>query len=167
MANLNLGDFKKYQIYLILSSPERYSGTRIELLKHLIGKLKLNGIYVSTSLPAKAIISQLEENKINNPKLKIVEGVNGQTGIPMGLVELSIKITALINNEKFQFLVFDSASTLLINNNEEIMERFLSFMINKLRIVELNGIFLFINDEKSQKVANVLSQTSDRYIKVN
>lgn len=161
-----LEDYETNFVYIVNITPEKYHLTRTALLEQLLNRLEQPVLYVTLNLPSKTIISGLKENRINSSRLMIVEGMSQKTGLPLSLVELSIKITTLVNSGKYYSMVFDSASTLLVSNNPKTTEMFLSFIINKLRLINMHGIIIFINDEKSIKVANIISQACDKYINV-
>jgi hypothetical protein len=85
---------------------------------------------------------------------------------PKSLTELSLAVNVLTNSGKYDFLVFDSLTSLLIYNNPNIVEKFCLYLANKTRNLNIRAIFLAINEEKSEKLGAVLSQSIDKCITV-
>ena len=65
-----------------------------------------------------------------------------------------------------KFVFLDSVSTLLIYNNLETTERFVHYMINKIRNMGFFVVLISIDEEKSNKLIPILSQFCDKIIKI-
>ena len=171
-----LKDSKK--TYLIVNKSENFQSGNIMILNHLIVKMKLCGIYVTLNRPYPSISTFLEKDNIDVSKLFFVDctGNNLAKNIKtdkcnflnnsQSLTELSLTITKLINLGKFDFLFLDSISTLLVYNNLETTEKFMHYLINKLRVLNIGGVMISLNEDKSNKLIPVISQFCDKIIKI-
>jgi len=169
--------FKKGDIYIILTKPESYHTVCQILLKHLVETLKYNGLYITLNTPCNTIASQCRDLGLNASKLHFVDGISKKGGIkevkanncsyiesPSALTELSITLTTATNTGKFDFLFLDSISTLLIYNDIELTERFIHHIVSKLRNLEMCGVLIAIDEEKSRKLVDIVSQFCDKLI---
>lgn len=82
------------------------------------------------------------------------------------LTELSLSISEACKNKKNQFIFFDSVSTLLIYNNLETTERFIHYIVNRIKNLGLFMVLISIDEEKSNKLLPILSQFCDKIIKI-
>jgi|SRR3989344_4879554 len=167
---------KEKKIGVVLIKPEDYREATIIISEYFLSRLKLKGIYVTLNMPYYSILENLKKNDINSSKLYFIDCVSKQASgfkniknccfveNPESLTELSLAITEAINTGNFNFLVFDSISTMLMYNDLKIVERFVHYAINKLRSYDMDGALLFINDEKSKELANVIMQFCDKFI---
>lgn len=170
--------FKDKSIHIVLTKPEDYQLTNMIILEILIKKLRLTGIYVTLNKPHLTISASLKDRNIDTSKLYFIDATGKQTGkrakaancsfirSPESLTELSLAMTALANTGKFDFLFFDSLSTLLMYNDLETTGRFVHYMVSKIRNLNLRGIMISVVEEKSNKLIPVVSQFCDDIIKV-
>lgn len=168
---------EKGDFFAITSSVEKYNLTRIRLLEHLVNKKKFNGIYVSLNKPCLEISDELKKNKININKIYFIDGTSRRilsakslpqcTVIsgPEALTELSLTIDTIANTKKFDFLIFDSLSTLLIYNKEKTTQKFCQYIINRIKNQKLMGFIISLDDTESIKVISIISQFCDDTIK--
>ena len=168
----NLSKIKENGIYLVYTSSEEYRDATIKTLNYLISLMK-SGIYVSLNLPKSSSISILKNNKVNTTNISYItigdkNGEEGSTTIqsPQSLTEVSIAITNTLLKGNFNFLLFDSLSTLLIYHDEETIEKFIHFLINKMRALNFHGTMILLNEEKSNRLLPFVSQFSDATIKI-
>lgn len=138
---------------------------------------KLNGIYVSLNIPCHKLSNELKAKGIDLSKMHIVNCIGGvkkkctncNCSFPRyngSLTELSVIITKQINTGKFDFIVLDSVTTLLVYNKTETVERFIQYFVNKVRLLDMEGVILSVEgEEKSKKIIGVLSQFCDKTIR--
>ena len=165
-------------ICIISSAPDIYHSVNLTLLNHLTVEMKLRGIYVSLNIPYSSLSATIKKNGIDMSKLYFIDST-GETAAnktgnsncsflksPQSLVELSLTITKFATSGKFNFLFLDSMSTLLIYNSLETTEKFLHYLINKIRVLGLGGIIISPYEEKSNKLMPTISQFCDKCIKL-
>lgn len=156
-------------IYFVSSRTEKIRSASSAIMKLLSNK---SGVYVSTFGSYGAFLSAMKLSKINPLKIMCVDTSGAESKNTKNyravnsksLTELSIIITSLMQSSKFDFLVMDSVESLLIHNEAEVVERFLSFIVNKMRYFGISCIFVCSN-EKS-RVSNVLLTVCDETIRV-
>ena len=87
---------------------------------------------------------------------------------PASLEEISMHIGSLlegIESEK-KFLVLDSFSSLLIYNNKNSIEEFAMYLINKLRLNNVNGILVVMEKDIPDGLKKILIAMCDKVIYV-
>ena len=174
-----LEEFESYTgggVYLIVTKPEDYHSTTFVLIEHMIKNLNLIGVYVTLNTPCSSLSANLKDKGIDTSKLYFVDAISKQSGTtttsdncsfvqnPQSLTELSLVTTKAVNTGKSKFLFFDSVSTLLIYNSLETTEKFMHYLINKIRSLGLLGIIISLDEEKSNKLIPVISQFCDKII---
>lgn len=161
-------------IYIIISRPENYQLINEEIVSYLTKKLRLGGAYISLNKPSYEISKNLEEKKVLTKDILFIEGVEEdcklKNCIPLqeskSLTELSLTISKICKSDTIKFIFLDSASTLLIYNSLEITERFMQYLINKIKNLGILLIIISVDEEKSNKLTPILAQFCDGYIKL-
>jgi KaiC/GvpD/RAD55 family RecA-like ATPase len=75
---------------------------------------------------------------------------------PDALTDLNIAIIEIIKNEKCDYLVFDSISTLLTYRNDTLVARFTDFVVGKVKELKSKAIFTCLNgDSKTQAIQEI------------
>lgn len=167
-------------IILVISDAKETLKININILKILmIGET--SGLYITINQPYKSLIKILKENNINIKNLFfidcITETIHGKPertrkclfiSSPKGLTELGIAVSEVLESikkrEKFMFM--DSLSTLLIYNSAGSIAKFSHFLMNKIRLANVTGIFISIEKEMDKKLISQLSSFSDRIIMI-
>ncbi len=169
---------EKGKTYIVISSPENYHATRLNVLKDALKKLKLDGIYISLNASSKEILDMVKKEGLDASKLFVIDGISGKNlesnkekrcvciDGPNSLTELSLSITDITNKNKVGFLIFDSLSTMLIYNNPTIIETFMHYMVNKLNALNITGVILTISEEASNKIVPMIQQFCEECISV-
>ncbi|MBI2564689.1 hypothetical protein HYV79_01730 [Candidatus Woesearchaeota archaeon] len=175
-----LNEFSKNKVYGIATSAENYKQTTISIIKFLVEKLKLKGIYVTLNTPCFFLKNILKQNKIDISKLFFIDCISKHSGLtdlshvncsfvkgPQSLTELSLAISSALNCGDFSFLLFDSVSTLFIYNDLELTAKFLHYIINnQIRTSSVAGLFIFVEDDASKLLIATISQFCDKLITV-
>ena len=170
---------KDKEIHIVVSDDKQYSKVNDILLTIMIKEQKLRCIYVSLNKEYSALQKRLCGLGIDDSKIFFIDGISKTTGKtvkannctflsgPQSLTELSLAITAAINTGKFDFLFFDSISTLLIYNNVKTTEKFSHYMTSKIRDNNLGSIFISLKkDKETEKLIPILSQFCDGCIEI-
>ena len=75
---------------------------------------------------------------------------------PDALTDLNIAIIEILKNEKCDYLIFDSISTLLTYRDDPLIARFTDFVLGKVRELKSKAIFTCLDvDSKSQAVQEI------------
>jgi len=137
----------------------------------------LSGIYVTLNKSHPSLLQELKNNKIDTSKLYFIDSVCKKIAKKLkeevncvdiegveSLTELSLAISSASHTGKFKFLIFDSITTLLIYHDQETAEKFISYLINKLKSLDMSIILISIDEEKSNKIVDFISQFADKII---
>lgn len=164
---------KKTSIYLISSKAGKHSQVIKTLVEQVINKNNLKCDFITLNKPHKIISTEIkshnlffidavskEEKSCSPGKCRHVNGLQS-------LTNLSITITESVNKKKTDFIILDSISTLLVYNNPNLTEKFIRFLINKIRSLGINAILLGIDDEATKKIYNNICQVSDKCINLS
>ncbi len=164
-------------IILVLSKADRYSNNVLKLLEYFINDKNEPGVYVTLSKPYVAMKKFLE-NRVDlrmlifidafamgaSKKPEKIDGVlflhNAEDLTGMSLA-LDQAVKSIPGKQKFVF--FDSLSTLLIYNKSESVARFIHFLTCKIRIWEIDAVFISLEEEEAQ-VINKLKMYCDDVI---
>ena len=137
-----------------------------------------NGIHVCIELPLGKIVSDSKVHGVEHSKLFFVDcsRVRQESGgkaeisdkncvhlaSPKNLTQLSILINSLVISGKFDFLFFDSISTLALYNQFETVQKFAQYLFNKMRLFKIRGIIFCIQNDKKDKFAPLLASLCDK-----
>lgn len=162
-------------ITLVISSADTYNNTNKDITKKLTGK-KVPGIYVALNKPYFSLKKQFQENDINTDLIIFIDGSTAsikekETGVifinsPNNLTDLSIAITEAANkipSEK-KFVIIDSISTLIVYNELGTVSRFVHFLMNKIRSLNLTGVIISLEGELETQLESKLKSFADDVI---
>ena len=172
-----LKDFNRNRIIVFSINSENFKSAAQFAVSYLVEEKKFNGIYISLNEMSKALMSKLGTNNINVSKLHFIDCVSEKADIglrdnvtivsgPKALSEISLAITELNYNGKYDFIFLDSVSTMLVYNKAETTEKFVHYLTSKMRSLNLIGIILAVEEENSKKIVPVISQFSDRVLQL-
>lgn len=148
-------------IYVIVAKPEKTNKTILGFLKGMPKNQKGAVVCLGNSYASQIKSSNLFFIDCTGAKIPQKSGKSLKRA--GSLTELSLEITNALQKNKADFLVFDMIENLLVYNDQQTVEKFILFFVNKLRYLSIAGFF-FITSEKS-KIANVLIMSSDEVMK--
>ncbi len=168
-------DLKKYVILATIDA-KNYHKTNLEIIKHLIDKENVPGVYVTLNKPFETMKETLKKKKIDTRMIIFIDAVTKTTGgkvkktneclfigSPDNLSDISVSmdqaVRALPSKEKFVF--FDSLSTLLLYNNITTVAKFIHFLAGKMRTWGVKGIIVSLRKQKDQELIDELTQFCD------
>jgi KaiC/GvpD/RAD55 family RecA-like ATPase len=160
---------------LLIHSPEDHSS-----LKEFISLIKKKKIcYVTLSRTYETVEKEMKELGVDQKNLYVLDAVSSAfsrekppahvTFIPSpdALTDLNIAIIETIKNEKCDYLIFDSISTLLTYRDDPLIARFVDFIVGKVKSLKSKALFTCLeSDSKSQAVSEI-SLHVDKIIKIN
>lgn len=174
-------DLNEGFIALVLSDAEELLKTNISILKILNKKDQL-GLYVSVNQPYKRLVEVMEKNKIDTSKIFFIDCVSKIAGgrskreknvlyvtSPSGLTELGIAISQMMDSfpGKKKYLYMDALSTLIIYNTAGSIAKFSHFIMSRVKILGLSGIFMVVNNEIDKQLIAQITQFADKVIRVS
>ncbi len=152
-------DLEKKQIFLILAAPANIRERNIELIK----EISANGyhtIIVTINFPYNILSKLYAENGVDLATVSFVDAVTRNSignaenipGVvrfvnnPANLTDLGIAVTEVLKDHsgKKVCILYDSVSTMLIYLSSQNISKFIHFVTNKLRLMDLSGIFLAV-----------------------
>jgi KaiC/GvpD/RAD55 family RecA-like ATPase len=163
-----LGKLKDKSVYLLVLSPEHYVYVR-EYLSRMLAKKDQPSLYVSLNQPLPYLTRYLRNLGIDLSGLRIIDACpvklsRASSSGKLSLTRLSMDITNVTAEASYRFLILDSMSTLLVYSDQNTAERFIHYLINKLRLLGTGGIILAVNDEASKKISPTLAQFCDEVV---
>ena len=175
-----LEEFKDFgssnEIYALITPADYHHKVSDLAMVHLAKEVKLNGVYVSLNIAYEQKAAHLKKLGIDTDRMFFIDACSKSGSpssaakncvliqSPQALTELSIAITTVCNTGKFDFLYFDSLTTLLIFNELKTTEKFIHYMISKMRTFNLKGIILSMDEEKSKELLSMLEQLCDKMV---
>ena len=158
MEGLELKNDEK-QIYLALSSSQQYRQNVLELIR----EIQSNGlvtIFISVNQPTAFLADIFWKNGIDVNRIFFIDAITQYAGgapkvqpdncrfvnKPGDLTAMSIPVTDVLKKHSNQKTVIflDSVNAMLIYSNSVDFTKFIHFVISKLRILNVSGIFLAV-----------------------
>lgn len=164
-------------VYAVIVSSENYNDLNGKIIKYLVKKERLKGIYVSLNKPHDIVDDSLKSEKVNTKSVFYVDAASSdkkscsadrciclQNG--KSLTELSHAISNAYLKDKYNFCFLDSLSTLLVYNSKNTTEKFLHYIINKIRSTGLMLVVVSIDEKNSNELLPIISQFCDGVIRL-
>ncbi|MDO8873537.1 MAG: hypothetical protein Q7V05_12545 [Methanoregula sp.] len=152
-------DLDKKQIFLILATPANIRQRNIELIKE-ISSNGYHTIIVTINFPYNILSKHYTENGVDLKTVSFIDAVTRNSignaenipGVvrfvnnPANLTDLGIAVTEVLkeNSGKKVCILYDSVSTMLIYLSSQNISKFIHFITNKLRLMDLSGVFLAV-----------------------
>jgi hypothetical protein len=143
-------------IFLYISDPARMKQTNLDIVANLTARDK-SCIIITTNIPSSILTKLYSKNGIPMDKIHFIDAITKYSlgSIPVGvpnttftsnpgnLTELGIAISEALKKRKDNTaLIFDSISTLLIYLSSPNISKFIHFISNKIRLLDVKGIYL-------------------------
>lgn len=169
---------KDNNLILMLVNTRNYNDVIISLLKHFVMDKRIPSVYVNLNKPYNTIIDSLEGEKINTKAIIFIDCVTTITkeskraenclflGPHQNLTDISIAISEAINAIPYpnKLLLLDSLNTLLIYNDPSVVQRFVRFVIGKIRKWNIGGVLMVLKEKSNDALIKELSQATDLVI---
>lgn len=134
--------------------------------------------YVTLNKASSYLCEELKKRGMNKDNFYFIDGISSMlrdvkeesnclfVSSPNDLVELSIAISEIISSKKFEILIFDSLSNLLVyhRDNQQGLSHFFSSVSHLIKRQRTSALFIcFENDEKFPFI-NENAHLIDKYI---
>jgi hypothetical protein len=165
-------------LYLMLSPPESIHAMNISVLKKIL-KQNCTPLIITVNQPFKVLTRTYDREGIDTSKIYVIDAVTQYSGgvcentprvkyinNPSNLTDLGIAITEVLKqmpNEK-KCIMFDSVSMLLIHIPSATASKFFHFVINKLKLSDISGIFLCVEKGLDPVILSQMSSFVDKII---
>jgi archaellum biogenesis ATPase FlaH len=150
---------------LILSTVKKLSGHRV--------------CYVTLNKTYSSMQDLFKKNKVDMSAIAFIDGITKTinhapeatedciyVSSPGALTELSITITQMLKL-KFDYIIFDSITNLLIYQQSGNISKFMSGIMNKIRETESKAVFYSVNTEESSKTVKECCMFVDHVVDLN
>jgi len=169
-----IADLEKGEISLNIVQDASYSTEIITLTKQLAENHK-SVCYVSLNRPYLTLIKGFDDNKIDINKFLFIDAVTKPSeqkeikncifiSSVVALTELSIAITKALEKGKFESLILDSLSTMLIHHDAAIVTKFVHNLIGKLRKVHCTAVLTSLQGDVKSSLIKDLGMIVDKVI---
>jgi hypothetical protein len=150
-------ELDKKQIFLVLTSPAKMRERNIEIIRD-VSSMGFHTLVITTNFPYSVLLKLYMENGIDPAHISFVDAVtrsslgnvDNMPGLvrfvnnPANLTDLGIAVTEMLKelSGKKVCILYDSVSTMLIYLSSPNISKFIHFVTNKLRLMNISGIFL-------------------------
>lgn len=166
------------QVVLVITKSEDIMKTNIQILKLLMDRSF--GLYITANQPHSSLKQTFAKNGLDINHMFFIDCVTKRVEenpeedercvyvkSPGNLTDISISISeALEAIRGRRFLFMDNLSTLRIYNSPESLIRFLHFLISKIKLLKVIGIFMSAEEDRNKKFLMQISQFCDRTIRL-
>ncbi|MFW6450562.1 MAG: hypothetical protein ACOCZ6_05915 [Nanoarchaeota archaeon] len=170
-------DIENNQIMLFVVKHDKYQEFVRSFTKNYLGKNISS--YVALSRPYQSLVESFKKQKVNTDNIFFIDTSTKMTGkedpqadnclfieSPSALTNLSIAINKVVEASEPKFVFFDSLSTLLIYNPEQMIIKFTKDLINKLRAKSSKFILICLDGNDEANIIEKLSMFVDKLEKV-
>jgi len=166
------------QLYLMLAEPDRVHDMTLAVLKKTISS-GCTPLIITVNQPYKVMVKTYAREGIGQEKFYVVDAVTQYSGgtpapgprvryvtNPSNLTDLGIAITEFLKQmpDTKKCIIFDSVSMLLIHIPTATASRFLHFVVNKLKLSDISGIFLCVEKGLDPLILAQMSAFVDRVV---
>jgi hypothetical protein len=165
---------------MIITSGEELMRTNTQIVKTVMDDRNLC-LYVAVNQPYARLKKTLESGKINTDRVFFIDCITETSGgkaerasnclyinSPSRLTELGISIMQALQampGKKFLFL--DALSTLIIYNSSKSIAKFSHFLITRVKLLGLAGIFIVVEKEIDEMLLSQIKQFCDKVVRMN
>jgi hypothetical protein len=128
--------------------------------------LNLSRLYTASGIDASKIFVIDCISKTQTPLLETSANVTYLDGVSY-LTDISIAITeAIAKVQGTKFIFIDSVTTMLIHNPPDVFTRFIHYTLTKLRVNEVSGLLISLEDGTDREIRAEIAQLCDKVIKI-
>lgn len=167
------------RIFIALSPARQYRDNITRLLKE-IQKRNISTIFISVNQPAAHLSERFRNDGIDVLRIFFIDAITRYAGGPApapadncryvgkpgDLTAMSIAVTDALKKPYGErpVIFFDSVNAMLIYSNSVDLTKFLHFIVSKLRILNISGIFLAVEKGLDPILVSQLTTFADELI---
>ena len=167
------------KLFLILASPGTIRDRNIEIIKE-ISALGYHSVVITTNFPYSVLAKLYAQSGVPPENVSFIDAVTRNSigsaenipGIvryinnPANLTDMGIAVTEVLKEHsgKKICIMYDSVSTLLIYLSSANISKFIHFVTNKLRLMDVSGVFLAVEKGLDPMLMSQLTTFVDRVI---
>ncbi|MFH1255995.1 MAG: hypothetical protein V1494_01750 [Candidatus Diapherotrites archaeon] len=171
-------------VSLLVINPDRFSEINTALLRVLIEKKGLSGIYITGNRPFDSLMKRLSSNGIPTGGIVFIDCVSRKMGKGASAAEKNVlfvdslsdlssltialdKAMSLSSSKKI-FIVLDSISTLSIYHKPKTVERFVHVLASRISSTPgAKGLFIAVESPEDKVSLQKLAQFCDKVIRID
>jgi hypothetical protein len=165
-------------LYLMLSQPEQVRGMNIAVMKKILSS-GCTPLIITVNQPRKVLAKMYANEGITPEKYYVIDAVTQYSGgacvpdsrvkyinSPGNLTDLGIAITEFLKQipDAKKCIMFDSVSMLLIHIPTATASKFFHFVVNKLKLSDISGIFLCVDKGLDPVILSQMSAFVDKIV---
>jgi hypothetical protein len=147
------------RIFLVLATPGSIRQRNIDLIRE-ISAHDYHTVVITTNFPYSILSKLYKEQGIDLAKVSFIDAVTRNSigsaenipGVvrfinnPANLTDMGIAVTEVLREHSGRkvCILYDSISTLLIYLSSPNISKFIHFVTNKLRLMDISGVFLAV-----------------------
>jgi len=180
VADEGLGDLAGHATVLVITEAKSVLENSIRIIKKLL-ETHDSGLCITVNQPYSTMKRILEKEGVKDGKIFFIDCISMAAGglpqktedclyvtSPAALTEIGISMThaleALKGKNKFVFI--DSLGTFLIYNSAGTMSKFNHFMVTKISLMGINGVFMLVEREMDEKLLSELQSFCEKTVKL-
>ncbi len=164
-------EMEKNQILTFVIPNSLYPSDSVSIIK-AVTEVVPKCIFVTVNKPHYSLTATLKKKGINTDGFYFIDASSeeGETGkgenyekmkSPADMTEIMLAVEKVLEKKKHFGLIFDSVSTLLTYQPEEMVSRFTHSLVNKLRKYDVKGIFLCTKEDMKTTMMKNLNMLAD------
>lgn len=169
--------FQGAQILVLVIPDKDYKTKWMEVVKQL-SNLDGKICYISLNVPYETLIKSFKMLGIDASKFYFVDAITQTAQMspetencefvssPGALTELSLSISNILDRKGFNYVIFDSLSTLLVYESEITVTKFVHQLISKIRIIGSKAIFSILKQDTSSVLLRDINMFADRILDI-
>jgi hypothetical protein len=165
-------------LYLMLSPPENIHAMNIAVMKQIL-EHECTPLIITVNQPFKVLTKTYLKEGIDISKIYVIDTVTQYSGgvcvesprvkyvnNPSNLTDLGIVISEILPQlpGTKKCIMFDSVSMLLIHIPSATASKFFHFVVNKLKLSDVSGIFLCVEKGLDPVILSQMSSFVDKII---
>jgi hypothetical protein len=172
-------DLEKKRIFLILTSSAKSREHNIEIIRD-VADLGYHVLVITTNYPWSVLTKLYGEKGVDPSRICFIDAVTHNSignvedipGVvryvhsPADLTAMGIAVTEVIREHSGEkiCIVYDSISTMLIYLSSQNLTKFIHFVTNKLRLLDISGVFLAVEKGLDPQILSQLTTFVDTVI---
>lgn len=178
-AIVNSEDLAQKQIFLILATPGNIRECNIEIIREL-SALGYRSVVITTNFPYSILSKLYAQSGVDLTQVSFIDAVTRNSigtvenipGIvryinnPSNLTDMGIAVTEALKEHTGEkvCILYDSVSTMLIYLSSPNISKFIHFVTNKLRLLDISGVFLAVEKGLDPMLMSQLTTFVDRVV---
>ena len=161
---------------IVVVPNNKYTAGIVDITKKTSSSCK-SLVYVSLNRPFEPLTKNLKSKGVNVDKVLFIDAISRSAGQEVkdapnciylesagAMTKISITINKALKTGKFDGLLFDSLSTLLIYNSKDAIIKFVQSLINNTKKKNITTVFTVLKGDADQGLLDKLGMFADEVI---